>query len=75
MFLNLETDYAIRIIDCLSDVESKIDAKTIADETGVTPRFTLKILHRLVSSGLVKSYKGAKGGYILAKAPGEITLL
>ena len=75
MFLNLETDYAIRIVQCLAATSNKIDAKTIAAKTGVTPRFTLKILHGLVSAGIVKSYKGANGGYTLAKKAEEITLL
>lgn len=75
MFLNLETDYAIRIVHTLASSDSRLDAKTIAARTGVTPRFTLKILHGLVSSGIVKSYKGASGGYILAKDANEITLL
>ena len=60
MFLNLETDYAIRIVQCLAATSNKIDAKTIAAQTGVTPRFTLKILN---------------GGYTLAKKANEITLL
>lgn len=75
MFLNNETDYAIRIVSCLAEREDKLDAAGIAEYTGVTPRFTLKILHRLVQGGIVKSFKGNKGGYILARDAGEITLL
>lgn len=75
MFLNLETDYAIRIVGCLAGQDCIVDAKTISERTGVTLRFSLKILNRLVSAGIAKSYKGAKGGYTLAKAPEEITLL
>ncbi len=74
MLLNLETDYAIRIVQCLAK-EDKLDAKSIAAKTGVTPKFTLKILHGLVSAGIVKSFKGAAGGYALAKEPQDITLL
>ncbi len=75
MLFNNETDYAIRIVACLSECEQKTDAKTIANQTGVTPQFTLKILRRLMSADIVKSYKGAQGGYTLAKKPSEITLL
>ena len=52
-----------------------MDAKTLADETSVTLRFTLKILHKLVTEGLVASYKGVKGGYLLRLSPEDITLL
>ncbi len=75
MIFNQEADYAIRIVSLLAESGDRKDAKTIALETGVTERFTLKILHRLVGNGIVKSYKGNKGGYILARPPEEITLL
>ena len=75
MFLNNETDYAIRIIYCLADSKDSIDAAGISEKTGVTLRFTLKILHRLVQGGIVKSFKGYKGGYVLARPADEFTLL
>lgn len=83
MHLTLETDYAVRIVSCLAQEyvnaakrgeDSRLDAKTIAERTVVTPRFTLKILRKLVASGIVKSYKGAQGGYELARTPAEISL-
>lgn len=72
---NLETDYAIRIVQCLAESDTRLDAKTIAERTGVTPRFTLKILHGLVGGNIVKSFKGKLGGYVLARPKEEITLL
>ena len=76
MQITLESDYAVRIVSCLVKNEGKrLDGKTIADSTGVTLRFALKILRNLVSSGIVISYKGANGGYELAKSPSEITML
>ena len=46
----------------------------VGDEVSVTLRFTLKILHKLVGSELVKSYKGVNGGYKLNVSPEKITL-
>ena len=74
MLLNLETDYAIRIVTFLSDSACKCDAKTISEASGVPPRFCLKILSKLVSSDIVKSFKGVKGGYVLARPAEEISL-
>lgn len=74
MLLNCETDYAIRIVACLADTGEKMDAGSISEKTGVTPRYTLKILHKLSKGDIVKSYKGAKGGFVLAKEPEDITL-
>ena len=73
MHITLETDYAIRIVDALAkappDAEDKaknrMDAGTISERTEVPLRFALKILRKLVSGGIVKSYKGVYGGYEL----------
>lgn len=75
MHITLESDYAVRIVSFLAEKNTRIDAKTIADFTKVSERFTLKILHKLVNAGFVRSYKGAKGGYELSKSPTDITLL
>ncbi|MBQ2667628.1 MAG: Rrf2 family transcriptional regulator [Clostridia bacterium] len=74
MHMTLEADYAVRIVEFLAVQDARTDAKTISEQTSVTPRFTLKILRTLVASGIVVSYKGAKGGYVLAKPAKEITL-
>ena len=74
MHITLESDYAVRIVYCLAQNGGRMEAAAIAEQTGVTLRFSLKILRKLVAGGLVKSYKGAGGGYELAKAPDEISL-
>lgn len=74
MHITLESDYAVRIVHCLAQNKERVDAKRIAEETGVTLRFSLKILRKLVTGGLVSSYKGTKGGYELARSPREISL-
>lgn len=74
MRITLESDYALRIVTSLAMHKDVVDAKTVADETSVTQRFTLKILHKLVVGGLVSSYKGIRGGYKLKTAPEDITL-
>lgn len=74
MQINLETDYAVRIVDCLACAKTRLDARTIATRTGVTAGFALKILRKLAGAGIVRSFRGAKGGYVLAREPGEITL-
>lgn len=74
MRITLESDYALRIVTAIAESEEVVDAGTLADKTSVTQRFTLKILHKLVVGGLIKSYKGAKGGYKLAKSAEQISL-
>ena len=74
MHMTLEADYAVRIVEFLATQSERADAKTISDETQVTQRFTLKILRTLVANDIAVSYKGAKGGYELARPAKEITL-
>lgn len=74
MRITLESDYALRILGALATHEERVDAKTLSDEISVTQRFTLKILHKLVQSDFVKSYKGVRGGYKLNVPPEKITL-
>ena len=74
MRITLESDYALRIVTALAEHGERIDAGSLAEETSVTIRFTLKILHKLVQGGIVRSYKGAKGGYTLAEDPASVTL-
>ena len=75
MNITLEADYAVKIVDCLAKVyPQRMDAASISQETGVTLRFSLKILSKLASSKIVRSFKGANGGYELSCHPSMITL-
>jgi Rrf2 family protein len=76
MQITRETDYAIRCVDYLSD---KWGSVTMVDEISrgkCVPRsFLAKILQKLTKASIVKSYRGVKGGFELARSPKEITLL
>lgn len=74
MRITQEADYAVRIIDCLARQKKRLDARSISEKTGVTLRFTLKILRKLLISEIVLSYKGVQGGYELARKPAEINM-
>lgn len=47
----------------------------IAASQGIPDRYLDQILTTLRRTGVVKSQRGAKGGYLLAKEPWQITLL
>ncbi len=74
MHITQESDYAIRIVYCLAHCGVRRDARSISEEMCVTLRFSLKILGKLVSAGIVSSYKGNRGGYELARSADEISL-
>jgi Rrf2 family protein len=48
--------------------------REIAASQEISMRYLEHILNSLRSSGIVKSTRGAKGGYELSKAPGDVSL-
>lgn len=74
MKITREADYALRIIVMLALERRQLDAKVIAEKNDIPYRFALKILRKIVNAGIIKSYRGVNGGYILCKKPSEITL-
>ncbi|MDO4174836.1 MAG: Rrf2 family transcriptional regulator [Eubacteriales bacterium] len=74
MRITHEADYAIRIMYCLAQRNTKLSAKQIADDSGVPSRFALKILRRLTQAELTASYKGVSGGYTIARPAEDISL-
>ena len=76
MQITRETDYAIR---CVCYLAGKKDEVTMMDEIArsktIPKSFLAKILQRLAKAKIVKSYRGVKGGFQLARKPKEISLL
>ena len=75
--ISRKIDYALRALIFLSGLEEGRVA-TLAEmaQTLTLPReFLAKILKALTSSGLVRSVRGAHGGYSLARLPAEISFL
>lgn len=77
MRLNQATDYAFRAVLYLSLLSpgQVVEAKVISEDEHIPMRFVLKILGTLSQAGIVRSYRGMKGGYALARPPAEITML
>lgn len=78
MKITQEADYALRMM-CLLAKESAagvitVGAASLAEEVAVPTRFGLKILHKLSQTGLVKTSRGATGGYSLNRDPATVTV-
>ncbi|MBQ2911920.1 MAG: Rrf2 family transcriptional regulator [Clostridia bacterium] len=74
MKITREADYAIRILYIIKNESGVVSAREISEKTGVSLRFSLKILAKLSEAGFVDSKKGAQGGYFLKKNADEISL-
>lgn len=76
MEITRESDYAIRCIMYLSGKCKDITMiDEIAREMEVPRSFLAKIVQKLVRASLIKSFRGVKGGFQLAKSPAQISLL
>ena len=78
MIVSAKTEYAcIAVLELAAHYGSgePVRIREIAENHGVPSRFLVQILLQLKSAGLVQSIRGAAGGYVLARAPDEITLL
>lgn len=76
MELTRKGEYAIRGIIYLAQVPSGKVAliSEIADATDVPQTFLAKILQSFAKIGIVKSYRGAGGGFVLGRPATKITL-
>jgi Rrf2 family protein len=76
MKLSTRTRYGIRAVIELAQDDGKrpLQLKTIAERQGISIKYLEQLMGILRSAGFVRSVRGAKGGYVLARPPGEITL-
>src|SRR4030065_2738604 len=54
--------------------EGAIELKEIAKKENISPKYLEQVIIPLRTAGLVKSVRGSKGGYSLARSPSEICL-
>lgn len=74
--LRRNTDYALRLmINLARNYGSKpVSSRMMAEDEQVSYQLTCKILQKLHAAGFISSKMGPRGGFILKKAPSEITL-
>ncbi len=77
MKISTKGRYATRVmLDlALHDTGECIKAKDIAARQGISEKYLEQIISILNKAGYVKSVRGAQGGYRLAKAPKEYTVI
>ncbi|BEH10380.1 MULTISPECIES: RrF2 family transcriptional regulator [Geobacter] len=76
MELTRKGEYAIRGVIYLAQIPPGTVAliSEIAEATDVPQTFLAKILQSFAKIGIVKSFRGAGGGFILGRHPSRITL-
>ncbi len=75
MKIKNEVRYALQIIYYLTLHRDKgiISSSEISEEEQIPRLFCLRIIKKLERAGIVKIFRGAKGGYTLARDPKRLT--
>ena len=69
-------EYGIHCLLWLVDPASgQPSSRDLAELQGISPSFVAKIFPKLEKAGIVQAAAGVRGGYRLARAPADITLL
>lgn len=76
MKISTKGRYALRVMVDLAttDPENYISIKNIANRQKISDKYLEQIISSLNKAGLVKSTRGALGGYKLTKAPKDYTV-
>jgi FeS assembly SUF system regulator len=70
------TDYATVVLTVLAArPDAVLSAPELAERAGLEAPTVAKLLKPLAAAGLVDSFRGATGGYRLARAPSNISLV
>ena len=77
MRLTRASSYALHAVAYMATQKQDhpIASHVVAQAQGLPERFLLKVLKPLVAARMLRSIKGPNGGYRLAKAPKDISLL
>jgi Rrf2 family protein len=75
MQVSRKIDYALRAVIYLTfqNDQRPCSVSEIAAREGIPKKFLEKIIQSLIHHGLVRSTRGAQGGYTLAKDPQSVT--
>lgn len=78
MQVTAKTDYALRaaaeLARAAADESGPIKGESISDAQGIPKKFMENILHDLKRAGIVRTRRGASGGYWLARPADEVSL-
>ncbi len=75
MLITRASEYAILSLIVISKVDSPMDSETLSKELAISKSFLAKILQALAKKGILKSFKGVNGGFLLDMKPSQIAML
>lgn len=75
--ISTRSRYGLRLLADLAEREGQgpIDLRSVAERQAIPEKYLAKLVLPLKGAGMLRSVRGARGGYVLAKQPEEIDLL
>ena len=74
MLLTKASEYAMLSLMMIARQSAPEDVDTLSKRLNISRSFLAKVLQGLAREGILKSYKGAKGGFSLNQKPEEISI-
>lgn len=75
-YIGTGVEYALHcLLWLVAPLEQRPSSRDLAEIQGVPPAFVAKIFSKLEKAGIVEAIGGIRGGYCLAKAPEDISVL
>ncbi|WP_345985041.1 Rrf2 family transcriptional regulator [Sulfurimonas sp. HSL-1656] len=74
MLITRASEYALLSLIVLAKAEKPLDADTLSRDLDISKSFLAKILQSMARNGILNSFKGANGGFALAKDMHDITI-
>lgn len=75
MLMTRASEYALLSLVTLASATEAMDTETLAHDLGISKSFLAKILQSLARNGILKSFKGVNGGFVLVQDKEKISLL
>ncbi len=74
MLFTRATEYALLSLILIAKRNEPMGTDTLSRQLDIPKSFLAKILQNLARKGILKSFKGATGGFMLAKEPGLLSI-
>lgn len=74
MLLTKASEYALLSLIMISKKNTPQDVDTLSSKLGLSKSFLAKVLQSLAKEQILESFKGAHGGFLLAKDASQISL-
>jgi Rrf2 family protein len=74
MLLTKASEYALLSLIIIAQRNAPQDVDTLSNQLGISKSFLAKVLQCLAKENVLRSFKGAKGGFVLARDAKDLSI-